>query len=95
MCQDGAQMPGDGGCRIDHRHAGAGNATNRLDDEGIVRAGEHDGVGAGVEDRLQESAQQRFRGRAVEVAGFHVVGQAVADLIDEADARSRDGRRSP
>ena len=63
-------LAGDGGRGVDDADAGAGEALDDGQQEGVVSAAEHDGVGAGVEQRLQARADDALGLGAVELAAL-------------------------
>ncbi len=73
-------MAGHGVAGVDQREALARDLLDGVPQEWIVRAAEHQCVGAGIEHRLQIGLQQFQHGGRVRVAAFDQGNEAVARL---------------
>ena len=84
LVENSKQLLCHGGGGVDDADVRAGDALDDGEEEGVVGAAEDDGVGAGVQQRLQAGADDALGLGAVQLAALDQLHEALADVLLDA-----------
>ena len=79
------ELAGGGWSGIDEAHSLSGDLLEDGQQEGIMRTAKHDGVGAGLEQRLQAGADNLLSARAFKLKALDELDEAATDALDDLD----------